>query len=193
MIPTLGACAEFGGGSVAFHKARDPVQRRDQTRRRADSRGDELAWVYAEHSRPLLRLAALLVTDVNTAHEVMYEAFAALQQGRGRLRRSDDVFMFLLRAVVHRARTFAVRVSGPGPPDDPGLPNDAVLDALRALPGPQREALVLRYYGQLPDEQAAGVMGVPPAELRANVSRGMAALRSALSPCGHPQPGHMAK
>jgi DNA-directed RNA polymerase specialized sigma24 family protein len=123
----------------------------------------------------------------------MYEAFAALQRGRGRLRRSDDVFMFLLRTVVHRARASATRVSGPGAPDDPGLPNDVVLDALRALPGPQREALVLRYYGQLPDEQAAEAMGVPPGELRANVSRGMAALRSALSPCGHPQPGHMAK
>jgi DNA-directed RNA polymerase specialized sigma24 family protein len=122
----------------------------------------------------------------------MYEAFAALQRGRCRLRRSDDVFMFLLRTVVRRARASAARVSGPGA-HDPGLPNDAVLDALRALPGSQREALVLRYYGQLSDEQAAEAMGVPPTELRVNVSRGMAALRSALSPRGHLQPGRMAK
>lgn len=60
--------------------------------------------------------------------------------------------------------------------------NAAVIRAVRALPGDQREALVLRYYGQLSDEQAAAAMGVRPTVLRANVACGMAALRAILGP-----------
>jgi DNA-directed RNA polymerase specialized sigma24 family protein len=60
-----------------------------------------------------------------------------------------------------------------------------VLDLLRALPGRQREALVLRYYGQFSDDEVAAAMGVTRAELRANVVRGMAALQLAL---GSPLP-----
>lgn len=137
--------------------------------------GDDLARLYAEHSRPLVQLAALLVPDAGAAREIMYEAFAALARGRSRLHRSDDAFAFLLRAVVRRARMAA-------PP--PAVSGDAVLNALRALPRPQREALVLCYYGQLSDEQAAAALGVQPGELLANVARGMTALRAALASSG---------
>ena len=198
-------------GAVAFRSVRGPVGRRAVPRIRADPAGDELARLYAEHSRSLLQLAALLVPDIGAAHEVMYEAFAAVVRGRS-YPRGGDAFPFLLRAVVHRARTVD-SASGPAetnenlpaaggvaaraadiPAADIGaadigaaeaaLPQAAVLHALRSLPGPQREALVLRYYGQLSDEQAADAMGVRPAELRAHVARGMAALRAMLASAG---------
>lgn len=149
--------------------------------------GDELARLYAEHSRPLVQLAALLVPDAGAAREIMYEAFAGLARGRSRLRRSDDAFAFLLRAVVRRARLAAPPPAAAPPP--PAVSGDAVLNALRALPGPQREALVLRYYGHLSDEQAAAALGVQPGELLANVARGMTALRAALASSGRDLPG----
>lgn len=163
---------------MTFHSGRAPT---DQGTRS----GDELALVYAEHSSAILKLAALLVPDMDAAHEAMYEAFAALHRERRRLHRPDESLDFLRRAVVFRART---KVS----PRSPGKTvttaatvtrSDAmVIDGLAALPDSQREAIVLRYYGQLSDAQAAAAMGVRPAALRANIVHGMAALRAALGP-----------
>jgi DNA-directed RNA polymerase specialized sigma24 family protein len=163
---------------VTLLTVRGPTRRHEPVRRRADE-GEELARRYAEHSRRLLKLAALLVPEITTANELMYEAFANMYQARGRVRRADDVFAFLLRDVVYRARALMEAQAGQFLPV-PGRPGPSVLDAVRALPRSQREALVLRYYGQLSDEQAAAAMGVQPAELRVHVARGMAALRASL-------------
>lgn len=165
--------------AVAFRSDRRPSGRRLASRALSGPGGDELARLYAQHSRPLLQLAALLVPDLQAAREIVYEAFAAFDCGRSRPRRSDDAFMLLLRTVVRRARGSVASAPAPGT-----LAGSAVLGALHALPRPQREALVLRYYGQLSDEQAATAMGVRPGELRANVARGMAALRAALASSG---------
>lgn len=144
---------------------------------RAARETEDLARLYAEHSRPLLQLAALLVSDIGAAREIVYEAFAAFDRRRSRPRRSEDVFMLLLRAVVRRAREIV-----PEPRAVRAEP--AVMGALHALPARQREALVLRYYGQLSDEQAATVIGVRPAGLRADIALGLAGLRAALATPG---------
>jgi DNA-directed RNA polymerase specialized sigma24 family protein len=195
-------------GAVAFRSVHGPSRRRTGYRTIAEPPGDELARLYAKHSRRLLQLAALLVPDLGAAREVMYEAFAALDRGHIRPRRSGDEFTFLLRAVVYRARRTrpsldadtrmdGAKVADAGAAEsempETVMPEAAVLAALRALPAVQREALVLRYYGQLPDEQAAVAMGVRPAELRAYVTDGMAALRAALARDGRPQPGRTAE
>jgi RNA polymerase sigma factor (sigma-70 family) len=47
---------------------------------------------------------------------------------------------------------------------------------LRGLPGRQREALVLRYFLDLPDAEIARSMGIRPGTVRSAVHRGLAAL-----------------
>jgi DNA-directed RNA polymerase specialized sigma24 family protein len=186
-----------GWGAMTFNtarrRARDPVQRdRDPVRRvlsrperpqaagrEPGIRGDELALAYAEHSRSLLKLAALLVPDISAAREVVYESFAALHREQQSLRSHEDVFAFLLRNVVARARAVVAR-SGINPSVRSVAGGDAVIRAVRGLPDGQREALVLRYYAQLSDEQAAAAMGVRTSVLRVNVARGMAGLRAVL-------------
>ena len=65
---------------------------------------------------------------------------------------------------------------------------DEALAALRRMPGRQREALVLRYYADLPEAQAAAAMGVSTAAFRGHAARGIRALRSeAYAPAPHPQ------
>ncbi|MGH3171689.1 MAG: hypothetical protein ACRDN0_38240, partial [Trebonia sp.] len=135
-------------------RARDPV-REDPVRRESRIGGDELALVYAEHSRSLLKLAALLVPDIVAAREVVYESFAALNRelryrdqtyAENRLRSREEVLAFLLRNVVYRARaamTGGVTSAAHGQ----AAGDAAVIRAVRALPDDQREALVLRYYG----------------------------------------------
>jgi RNA polymerase sigma factor (sigma-70 family) len=52
----------------------------------------------------------------------------------------------------------------------------AVLDAIRRLPARQREALVLRYYLDLPQEQVAQAMGVSLGTVKSATSRAVAAV-----------------
>ncbi|NUR07371.1 MAG: hypothetical protein HOQ45_10195, partial [Nocardioidaceae bacterium] len=45
----------------------------------ARARDDGLEGLYAAHYRPLVRLATLLVRDVETAEEVVQDAFVAMR------------------------------------------------------------------------------------------------------------------
>lgn len=166
------------GGAVTFHLMGRPTGKHAGPRTRA--RGQNLAGLYARYSRALLKLTALLVADVAAAEDIVSDAFAALHLEQ-HLHRSDDILAFLHQAVVRGARAAAAARGGrPLPCPDPA--DALVIDALRAMPRAQREALVLRYYGRLSDEQAATAMGVREGELRLHVARGMAALRAALGP-----------
>ena len=64
------------------------------------------------------------------------------------------------------------------PPHDE---RDAVWRACLALPEAQRVAVVLRYYEQLEYAEIAALTGVAEGSVRSRVSRGLAALRTALS------------
>lgn len=55
-----------------------------------------------------------------------------------------------------------------------------VIAALAGLPVRRREAIVLRFWLDLPEREIAAVMGVSPGTVKSHVSRGMAALSVAL-------------
>ena len=55
---------------------------------------------------------------------------------------------------------------------------------MRRLPRRQREALVLRHYLDLSEQQTADLMGCSRGSVKSHTSRGMAALRAALSDGG---------
>jgi RNA polymerase sigma factor (sigma-70 family) len=57
-----------------------------------------------------------------------------------------------------------------------------VIAALAGLPTRRREAIVLRFWLDLPEREIAAVMGVSPGTVKSHVSRGMAALTVALKP-----------
>jgi RNA polymerase sigma factor (sigma-70 family) len=52
----------------------------------------------------------------------------------------------------------------------------ATLAALRRLPPRQREALVLRYFGDLPERETAEAMGISRGTVKSTTARGLAAL-----------------
>jgi RNA polymerase sigma factor (sigma-70 family) len=62
-----------------------------------------------------------------------------------------------------------------------GQARAAVLAALRRLPGRQREALVLRYYLDLPDSEIAAGMSIAESTVRSTIHRGLAALERQLA------------
>jgi RNA polymerase sigma-70 factor (sigma-E family) len=150
--------------------------------------------LYSEHYRALVRLAAMLVRDTQTAEEVVQDAFVAMHDGWQRLRDTEKALAYLRQAVVNRSRsvlrhrTVVDKNVQKAPPDMPSaehgamvlLERHAVVAALRDLPGRQREAIVLRYYADLSEADIAATMGISRGAVKSHTSRGMSALRAAL-------------
>ena len=150
--------------------------------------------IYSTHYRSLVRLAAFLVRDVGTAEEVVQDSFVAMHGAWRGLRDSDKALSYLRQSVVNRSRSvlrhrMVVDKNAPKPaPDMPSaehgaiaaLERSAVVAALRALPARQREALVLRYYGDLSEAQIASAMGISRGAVKSHTARAMAALRTVL-------------
>jgi len=150
--------------------------------------------LYSTHYRSLVRLAALLVRDIATAEEVVQDSFVAMHGGWRRLRDSEKALSYLRQSVVNRSRSVlrhrvVVDRNAPKPPPDmPSaelgaialLERSAVVSALRTLPPRQREALVLRYYGDLSEAQIASTMGISRGAVKSHTARAMSSLRSVL-------------
>jgi RNA polymerase sigma-70 factor (sigma-E family) len=150
--------------------------------------------IYSEHYRSLVRLAAFLVRDNATAEEVVQDSFVAMHGAWRRLRDTDKALSYLRQSVVNRSRSvlrhrIVVDKNTPKPPPDmPSaehgaiiqLERSAVVIALRSLPERQREALVLRYYGDLSEAQIASVMGISRGAVKSHTARAMGALRAVL-------------
>jgi RNA polymerase sigma-70 factor (sigma-E family) len=150
--------------------------------------------LYSAHYRSLVRLAALLVRDVGTAEEVVQDAFVAMHGGWQRLRDNDKALAYLRQAVVNRSRSVlrhrqVVDRNAPKPaPDEPSAEHgaialferSAVISALRTLPARQREAVVLRFYADMPEAQIAETMRISRGAVKSHTARAMQALRAIL-------------
>jgi RNA polymerase sigma-70 factor (sigma-E family) len=150
--------------------------------------------LYSTHYKSLVRLAALLVRDAATAEEVVQDSFVAMHGGWRRLRDSDKALSYLRQSVVNRSRSvlrhrMVVDRNAPEPaPDMPSaelgaialLERSAVVAALRTLPPRQREALVLRYYGDLSEAQIASTMGITRGAVKSHTARAICSLRTVL-------------
>ena len=150
--------------------------------------------IYYGEYKSLVRLAVLLVHDVQTAEEVVQDAFEAMHTAWQRLRDSEKALSYLRQSVVNRSRSVlrhrtVVDKNAPKPaPDEPSaeqaamtlLERSAVVAALRTLPGRQREAIVLRYYADLSEADIAATMGISKGAVKSHTARAMAALKSIL-------------
>lgn len=167
-----------------------PADERATTTWTAD---EAVSYLFASQYRPLVRLAVLLVRDDGVAEELVQDIFVAMHQRWGRLRDPDKAVAYLRQSVVNRARSALrhrtvvdrfMRRQGPpatAPSADVGVldaeTNAEVMALVRSLPARQREALVLRYYGDLSEAEIAETMGVSQGAVKSHTSRGLAALR----------------
>ena len=155
---------------------------------------DVVTEIYTGHYNQLVRLAVLLVHDVQTAEEVVQDAFEAMHLAWRRLRDSEKALSYLRQTVVNRSRSVlrhrkVVDMHAPKPaPDEPSaehaaltlLERSAVAAALRSLPLRQREAIVLRYYADFSEADIAAAMGISRGAVKSHTARAMAALKSIL-------------
>jgi DNA-directed RNA polymerase specialized sigma24 family protein len=144
--------------------------------------------------RPLVRLAALLTGDAETAEAVACEALAGLRSSLPPgPAASENLLRSLQRHVLVRARRIRIPAGSGGTgqaqggPQRPGAHGSAasarssaaefarlpIVRALQELPQRGREAVILTHYLDLSEQQAALVAGVTPAALRRFLSQAM--------------------
>jgi RNA polymerase sigma-70 factor (sigma-E family) len=146
--------------------------------------------LYQAHALGLVRLAVLMVGDQPTAEDVVQDAFLALYRRWPALKDQDRALSYARASVlngcrmVHRANSRHEGITLAAPDDTEsaeetallGEANREVLTALRRLPARQREAVVLRYYLDMTEDQAAKAMRVSRGTVKSATSRGLAAL-----------------
>jgi DNA-directed RNA polymerase specialized sigma24 family protein len=139
-----------------------------------------VASLYDTHYCLLTRLAALLASEA-IAEDIVRDAFVAMHGAWRQLRDDDRAVRYLQQTVVRLSRS-RLAARGAGEKDTPARPAPGVVAALRSLPAPQREALVLRYYGDLPETRIALVMGISTQAVNSHLAYGMSSLQAALGP-----------
>ena len=140
----------------------------------------------------MLRLATVLGADdpENTVAEAYYELYR-----KWRKLRTPEAAQAYLRSVVCNLTRMRIRhlqvvrrhVDTPwdhaASAETSALLNDdqrELIGHLRRLPNRQREALVLRYWLSLTEKEIADAMGISAGSVKTHVSRGLAALTSAM-------------
>jgi RNA polymerase sigma-70 factor (sigma-E family) len=144
--------------------------------------------LYQAHALGLTRLAFIMLGDRQAAEDVVQEAFYGLYRAWDRLADRSNVLGYLRVSVLNGCRSDlrrARRVPRPlaVPPAASaeadalaGEEQRAAVAALRRLPPRQREALVLRYFAELPEQETALAMGVSRGTVKSTAARALTAL-----------------
>ena len=160
----------------------------------ADSAAAAVAALYQHHAVGLIRLAYLMLGDRAGAEDAVQDAFCGLYRHWDRLADRDRALAYVRSSVLNGCRS-ALRRRTTGrrlltayqPPTASaeaavlGLEErQEVMRAVRRLPERQREALVLRFYLDLPEREIARLMGLRPSSVRSATARALRALGHAL-------------
>ncbi len=146
----------------------------------------------------IVALAARMLGDRDEADDVAQEAFLRIWHIAPKWRRGEARFDTWLHRVtlnlcydrLRRHRETTMSDDLPEQADVAPLPderieaahaNERIAAALAKLPARQREALVLQYYQELPNADAAALMGVSVDALESLLARARRNLRAALA------------
>lgn len=161
------------------------------TAREVTGRGARLEELYVRNAPSALRTAYFLTGDADLAQDLVQEAFVRIAGRFGHLRTPEAFPAYLRRTIVNlftshlrrraleRARLRRLARELPtfqGGPEG----SDDLWRALAVLPPRQRAAIVLRYYEDLPEREAAGVLGCSTGAFHQLVIRATTTLRQQL-------------
>jgi RNA polymerase sigma-70 factor (sigma-E family) len=150
--------------------------------------------LYRAHAKGLVRLAVVMLGDRHIAEDVVHDAFLGLYRHWERLSDPSRALPYLRSSVLNGCRSAlrkrrtrdSVTASAGARAAVPlesaeawallGEEHREVLAALKRLPGRQREALVLRFYLDMSEDEIAATMRISRGTVKSATSRGIAAL-----------------
>jgi RNA polymerase sigma-70 factor (sigma-E family) len=145
--------------------------------------------LYQGHAVGLIRLAIVMLGDRVAAEDAVQDAFIGLYRHWDGLADPGKALAYLRSSVLNRCRNaLRQRHRDARHGVTPQIVESAeatvlvaeehqrVLAAIRALPDRQREALVLRFYLDLSQDEAARAMGISTGTVKSATSRAVTAL-----------------
>jgi RNA polymerase sigma factor (sigma-70 family) len=157
--------------------------------------------LYGRYGRPCYGLARRILANEQLAQDVVQEVFLALWRDAGKFDPTRGAFSSWLLSMTHhkavdsvrreenlRKRRDAVELLEQSEPPAPGphdevwttLRGERVREALQLLPDPQREALVLAYFGGYTQREIAGLTATPLGTVKTRMLAGMRRMRDGL-------------
>jgi RNA polymerase sigma-70 factor (ECF subfamily) len=142
-----------------------------------------------------LRLVLRIVPGAAEAEDVAAEAFARAYADWDRVGFLEHRLAWVLRVATNlavdtvrprRRRLLPLTVEAAGAVRDRVLSEDdlairhALVAALRRLPARQREAIALRYLGDMSVEEVARALGTAPTTVKTHLQRGLKSLRGVI-------------
>lgn len=166
---------------------------------RAAERSREFSAAFREEYPRLWAVAFALVGDTHLAEEIAMEAFSTAFSSWGRVRRAENRSAYLRKIVLNlcrsrwRRRKIELRVQAlvqgrsEREPSKAWASNDSderidVWAVLETLPERQRACVVLRYYGDLTDEQIAECLELSIGSVKSHLHRARKSLETRLDP-----------
>src|SRR5262245_5970041 len=156
----------------------------------ADRPKDRLEDAYVRNAPAALRLAYFLTGDRDAAQDLLQDAFVRVC-ARMRLHAVDDLDAYLRRTMVNLftsalrrrkvERAWLAKERATATPATAGFDpaeRDEMWRALQRLPIRQRAAVVLRFYEDLSEHEAAHVLGCSTRALNSLVTRALQTLRA---------------
>jgi RNA polymerase sigma-70 factor (sigma-E family) len=153
---------------------------------------DQVSMLYRLHGMNLVRIAAVMLGSRASAEDAVHDAFCGLYRQWDRLADPHNALPYVRSAVMNRCRSELRRQARLArradqthrllDADSPeqvailGEEHRDVLAGLRLLPARQREALILRYFLDLPETEIATAMGISQGTVKSTLSRALAAL-----------------
>ena len=154
-----------------------------------DTDGDFSAYAGARWG-PLVRSAIVLGCTLDEAHDLVQTTLVRCYTAWSRVQRADEPDAYVYRMLLNSHRdSRRRRWWGERPTDtlpEHSVPDatahvdvtDAVHRALGDLSKVNREVVVLRYFGNLSEQQTAQVLGIAPGTVKSRLSRALAQLGS---------------
>lgn len=140
--------------------------------------------LFRERFDPMVRLATLLTGSVETAEELVMDAFTRLAP---RIHEVDQPAAYLRTAVVNATRSHhrRLRTARAHPVPVPAAVVDPEVDELwhrlEQLRPDERACVVLRFYEDLPLADIATQLDLPLGTVKTHLHRGLATLRTLLT------------
>lgn len=154
---------------------------------------EQIEQLYAQYGTDVLRVSYFYLGNREQAEDVTQDVFVRLMENRPALKPGSEK-SWLLKVALNRCRdhwrsSWHKRVLLGSKkldiiPDDDKLDDrlekEALMQAVNALPAPEKEVFLLFYYQGLSTQETAEVLGTPEGTVSSRLSRGRQKLRQYL-------------